>query len=104
MTIRYPDGTRHLIIEKFAHPEGLLYFEPFWHQAAGGVHLARGPVSGDGPWKVGDAVVTVTGCRGADPDMALQLATWQEYLTQCDGDYVERARLLETARRHGAEV
>lgn len=104
MTIRYPDGTRHLIVEKFVHPQGLLYFEPFWHSQPGCIHLAEGQVRGEGPWKVGDAVVTVTGCRGADPEMALQLAAWQEHLACCDGDYVAPAQRLETARQYGAAV
>ena len=106
MTIRYPDGTRHLMVERFAHPEGVLYFEPFWHLAGGdgGVHLARGPVRGEGPWKVGDAVVTVTGCQGSDPEMALELAAWQEHLLSGDGAYESRERILEIARRHGART
>lgn len=106
LTIRYPDGTRHLMVELFAHPEGVLYFEPFWHLSgdSGGVHLARGSVRGEGPWKIGDAVVTVTGCRGSDPEMALELAAWQEHLMCCDGEYQSRDRILEMARRHGAHA
>lgn len=106
LTIRYPDGTRHLMVEKFPHPEGILYFEPFWHwpEHGEGIHLVRGPVRGVGPWKIGDAVVTVTGCQGSDPEMALQLARWQEHLACCDGEYAPRAHILEAARRHGAVV
>lgn len=104
MTIRHPDGTRHLMVERFPHPDGLLYFEPFWHEGTGGVHLVAGEVRGEGPWKVGESVVVVTGCQGSDPEMALQLAAWQDHLACCEGRYVDPERLLETARRHGASV
>lgn len=106
LTIRYPSGQRHLMVEVFPHPEGLLYFEPFWHLAepGDGIQLARGPVRGEGPWKVGDAVITVTGCQGSDPEMALQLAQWQEHLACCEGAYASAELIRQTARRHGAEV
>ena len=94
------------MVEKFNHPEGILYFEPFWHLPGtdGGIHLARGSVHGDGPWKVGDAVVTVTGCRGSDPEMALQLAAWQDYRACCEGEYAAPALILATARHYGAAL
>lgn len=106
LTIRYADGIRHLMVEKFEHPEGILYFEPFWHLPGteAGIHLAQGSVRGDGPWKIGDAVVTVCGCRGSDPEMALQLAAWQEHLVCCAGAYAPRDLILTTARRYGASL
>ena len=94
------------MVEKFAHPEGILYFEPFWHLPGGegAIHLAQGTVRGVGPWKIGDAVVTVTGCRGSDPEMALQLAAWHEHLASCAGAYASQELILATARRHGATL
>ncbi len=102
--IRYPDNSRHFMVERFRHPDGVLYFEPFWHEAEPGtaIHVARGTVRGDGPWKVGDAVITVVGCHGADPEMALALADWQQYLAGCAGEYAPRSQIVETARRYGA--
>lgn len=106
LTIRYPDGTRHLMVASFPHPEGVLYFEPFWREQGVGnaAHLVRGPIKGEGPWKVGDAVVTVAGCHGTDPEIALQLAAWQEHLACCDGPYAEPEEILELARALGARV
>mgnify|MGYP005858420929 CR=1 FL=1 len=83
LLIRQPDGTRHIMAERFAHPEGILYFEPFWHlhrPAARAIHLACGEVRGEGPWKIGEAVVTVLGCQGSDPEMAGLYAEWQAFL------------------------
>jgi hypothetical protein len=88
LMIRCPQGDARIMVECFAHPDGILYFEPFWHQlpAGSGVHLQRGELRGDGPWKVGDCVITVLGCQGTHPQLAAQFAAWQEYLA---GDPVE---------------
>lgn len=94
------------MVERFPHPEGLLYFEPFWHLAPDGgrIHLAAGELRGEGPWKVGDRVVTIAGCAGTDRGIALELAEWQDYLKVCQGEYPPRDEILAVARRHGARV
>ena len=104
--IRYPDQARHVIIEKFPHPDGLLYFEPFWHLADDDslTHVVGGAFSGDGPWKMGDAVITVAACHGTDPEIASAVAEWAQYLQMCDGEYLVQERILEAARSLGADI
>ena len=43
----------------FQHPDGILYFRPFWDQLhdGEGIQIVTGEIKGEGPWKVGDAVV-----------------------------------------------
>jgi hypothetical protein len=78
-----------------------VYFRAFWDRmpAAQGIVLAAGEVRGDGPWKVGDAVVTLLGCHGSHPEQAAEYADWQCHLAQCR-DYPENEQLLALARKH----
>lgn len=107
LTIRYPGGEKHLIIEKFPHPQGFLYFVSFFHLMAfgDGIHLVKGEIQGSGPWKIGDAVITVTGCHGSDPETAAELASWQQYLL-ADGqhEYYSDDKIKSIARQLGAIV
>jgi hypothetical protein len=66
LLIRYPDTTVHVMVHCLRHPRGLVYFRPFWNRmpAAEGIVLATGEIRGDGPWKVGAAVVTGSGAVG----------------------------------------
>jgi len=104
LVIRLPDGSRHLMVERFPHPEGLLFFEPFWrdNERQPAVHLVHGPIRGGGPWKVGDAVVTVLGCREFELNSAWN--EWQALLLGGDTVYSDRAATLANARLHGAMV
>ena len=104
LTIRLPDGRKHLMVERFPHPQGLLYFEPFWEPPEHGVHLIRGALKGDGPWKIGDCVITVTGCQGADPQLAMEWSAWQEHLAVTGGEYVPREEVVALARGLGALI
>lgn len=92
------------MLERFRHPQGLLFFELGWERMdnASGIHLVTGEVIGEGPWKVGDSIVTVLGCQGTDPDMANLFAYWQMETGQGLADYPEHDDIVELARRHGA--
>lgn len=104
MTIRYPDGAKKLIIEKYPHREGLLFFEPFWHinGLEEGVHLIKGEMTGEGPWKINGHIITVTGCQGTDAEMAHKLSEWQTYLATPDIQYPAPQQIAELARKLGA--
>jgi hypothetical protein len=106
LVIRYPDGTKHLAIEIFKHPDGLIYFRPFWHITCHGdmIHLIEGVIKGDGPWKAGDCTISIAGCHGTDLDIALELADWQGYLMEHNGEYMPGERVQEEALRCGAII
>jgi len=104
LVIRHADGTRRLMAERFPHPAGLLYFEPFWRDNARqpAIHLVRGEIRGGGPWKVGDAVVTVLSCR--EFELNTEWNDWQGLLLGADTVYGDREATRASARQHGALV
>jgi hypothetical protein len=104
LLIRLPSGEQRVMAERFAHPHGLVFFDLFWHlgDPRETVHLVSGPIKGDGPWKVGDAVVRVLGCHGTDGPLASQFDEWRSYLTEHADAYPERAFIEAVARRYGA--
>jgi hypothetical protein len=102
LLIRYPDGTAHVMVHRLRHPQGLVYFRAFWNRMppAEGIVLAAGETRGDGPWKVGDAVVTLLGCHGSHPEHAAEYADWQLHLTQCQDAYPDSEQLAALASEH----
>ena len=106
LMIRLPSGQKRVMAECFPHPQGMLYFDLFWHlgDAQDTVHLVAGPIKGDGPWKVGEAVVHVLGCHGTDHELASAFENWRQYLLENVDAYPARALILAIARRHGAAV
>jgi hypothetical protein len=90
LVIRFGDGAEKVVVHCFPHRLGLLYLEPFWHQRTPGeaAHLVRGELGGDGPWKVGDAVIRLLGCHDADPHLQDQ--------------YPPPSQVRDIARRLGA--
>lgn len=106
LVIRFSDDHEQVIAAAFPHPAGLLYLDLFWHlrkpdQAA---HLLRGELRGDGPWRIGDAVIRVLGCHNTDPHLQDQFQPWNRYLEEQGDAYPPRGQILEVARRLGAEV
>lgn len=106
LVVRSPPGQQRIMAEVWPHSRGIVYFEPFWHLAetTATIHVIEGELKGAGPWKVGDHIIRVLGCRGVDPELALLLAQWQEYLAGCGGQYIERGELERVARQYGAEI
>ena len=106
LLIRLPGGEQHVMAERFAHPDGIVFFDLFWHlnDPSQTVHLVKGPIKGDGPWKVGDAVVRVLGCHGTDGLLARQFDEWRMYLTDHADTYPERPFIEAIARRLGATL
>ena len=103
LVIRYPDNSRHVMVGCFRHPDGIVYFRPYWDQLPGGegIQHVTGVLKGEGPWKVGDAVITVLGCQGTNPEQAAEFADWKFHLEQCGEDYPTRDELQAIAREHG---
>lgn len=106
LLIRHPGGEQRVIAERFALPNGLVYFELFWHLGNPDetVHVVEGPIKGDGPWKVGDSVVRVLGCHGTDGVLAQRFDQWRLYLADNADAYPPRPVIEAIARRHGASV
>jgi len=106
LMIRYPDDTRHVMVACFRHPDGIVYFRPFWDQLRDGegIQVASGDIRGEGPWKVGDAVVTVLGCQGAHPEQAAEFADWKFQLERRGECYPTRDELQAVVRGQGLIV
>lgn len=103
LIIRYPDDRLDVLIDCLHHPAGLVYFRPFWDRMSltEGIRLVTGEVRGRGPWKVGDAVVTVLGCQGTHPEQAAEFAEWQVYREQFGTKYPDVDALMQFAREAG---
>jgi hypothetical protein len=104
LVIRLPSGEKRLMAECFPHPRGLLYFQPFWREQGRppAIHLAEGEIRGEGPWKVGEAVITVLSC--ADPELGMEWNVWQQALCEPVTPYSDRESVLAAARERGARV
>lgn len=101
-------GETKVVAACFPHPKGLLVMDLFWHLStpAQAAHLLRGDLRGEGPWRIGDCIISVLGCQDTDPDLADAFARWNTYL-QSDAaaaEYPPRAQVLDIARRLGASV
>ena len=106
LAVRLPDGQKKILIEFFPHPEGLLGFELFWEQQDDPLSLIEvypGELKGDGPWKVGDAVLTVLACHGTDSELASHYANWQ-FEREMGKVYPSEAAVQEIAREQGASI
>jgi hypothetical protein len=100
LLVKLPDGHKCLVAEKYQHPDGILVFEPFWMDDISRCHLLAGEISGNGPWRVGDNVVSVLGC--SDPELSMLWTQWDELLANHDESY--QSLLLHTARSLGALI
>ena len=103
LVIRYPDKSVDVLVECLHHPAGLVYFRPFWDRMplTEGIRLVTAELRGSGPWKVGNAVVTVLGCQGTHPEQAAEFAEWQVYREQIGSHYPDVAALMQFAREAG---
>lgn len=101
LAIRFPDGEKQIMLRCFPSGDGLIFLAPYWDQlpAHQAFRFVAGPVKGEGPWKAGNAVITVLGCHGTDPELASEFAGWQSYLEQRGESYPDNARLRELAQR-----
>lgn len=105
--VKRDDGREHVMAERFQHPEGVLFFDLFWHQhmpASQAIHLLKGEIRGEGPWRIGDAVINVLGCQNTNPEMAGAFSEWQRFLENGAPGYPERAAIEKLAKAQGAIV
>jgi hypothetical protein len=107
LALRCRDGTRKVVAACFPHPRGVLYLDTFWNLSTPqrAAHLITGDLTGDGPWKIGDCVITVLGCSGTDPDLAQSFAQWRDYLeNQGEHQYPPDEQIRHIARKLGADI
>ncbi len=105
--VKRDDGREHVMAERFKHPDGVLFFDLFWHMhtpANKAIHLLTGEIKGEGPWRIGDAVINVLGCQHTNPDMATAYSEWQTYLENGAPDYPEITAIENLARARGAVI
>lgn len=103
LTIRLPSGETRLMAEVFPHPDGLLYFDLYWHELDPdqAFHVIRGEITGEGPWKIADNVINVLGCQGTDPELAALWQNWQALIQGPVSDYPQPELIAAIARRLG---
>lgn len=107
LVIRFADGSEKVVAACFPHPQGLLYLDLFWHRSSPdkAAHLIRGELSGDGPWRVGDAArIRLLGCHNTDPHLQDQFGPWRAYLEERGDEYPPQSQILDIARRLGATL
>jgi hypothetical protein len=106
LAIRFASGEKQIMIERLAYADGLLFLPTFWTETGlpEALRFVAGPIKGDGPWKVGDAVVTVLACHGTDAQLADEFASWQSYLAQIDEAYPARQEIESMMKTHAATV
>lgn len=104
--MRNPQGEEQVVAAVFPHPNGLLYFDLYWHlgQPEETIHLVEGTLSGEGPWKIGDYVINVLGCHGTNAQLASLYQQWQSYLQTAAEDYPPASLIAAIARRLGASI
>lgn len=106
LLVHYPGNISHLVADIFPHPEGILYFEPYWYEKGpDAAHTVRGMLQGEGPWKVGEIIIRLLSC--ADAELSMQWNEWQQYLsgprTETMPYHDEEAKKI-FARKIGASV
>jgi hypothetical protein len=105
LLIRHAGGVKHVMIECFRHPDGLVYLRRFRGREpdAQDMHFVQGEVTGEGPWKIGDAVMTLPGCHGSNPGETAEFAEWQFHAGQLGDACPSRSELEKMARDRGLQ-
>ena len=94
LLVRYPDGEQRLVAEKFTHPQGMVYAEPFWLESDSPIaYFLGGDITGDGPWKIDNVIVRLLSC--GDIEYSMQWAQWQQYLQSCSVTHAYHDQVLK---------
>ena len=104
LLLRSRNGEKTISAELFAHPQGIVWFELYWHLAPNPndkIHLLRGDLKGEGPWIIADTVISLVGCQGTDPEMAMQLSQWESYLLLNKTEYPGIETITQIAKQWG---
>lgn len=106
LAVNYQNGSKTIMVAYYPHAEGMVYLEPYWEQRSEGkeVVVLKGTVKGEGPWKVGDVVISLIGCQNTDAELAHQLADWEFHLENVGVDFYQPEKIRLLAKRYGAIV
>ena len=106
LAIRFGDGEKQIMVERLPYDGGLLFLPAFWTEKGvdASMRFVPGPIKGEGPWKVGDTVVTVLACHGTDAVLASEFSCWQGQLSQMGEAYPAREDILTLMKTHAATV
>ncbi len=106
LAIRFASGEKQIMTEHLAYGGGLLFLPVFWTETGidEALRFVPGPIKGDGPWKVGEAVVTVLACHGTDAELANDFSCWQTHLLQLGDAYPARDKIQKMMKTRAATV
>lgn len=106
LTLLSPVGNETLLAELYKHPKGLLYFDTYWHEktAEEGIHLIKGWLEGEGPWKISGHIIKVLACHGTNACLADEFSEWRNYRLSSPGEYPPQPMINSIARKLGAAV
>lgn len=103
LKVRLPNGEQQVVAELFRHPAGLLYFDLYWHQDKDkGIHLLKGELKGEGPWKIAEHIFYVLGCHGSDGVLATEFQQWRQWRLQNPEEYPDERMIQRIADNNGA--
>ena len=107
LAIRFKDtGEKQIMVHRIPYNDGLLFLAPFWLDSdpKEALRYVAGPIKGDGPWKVGDAVVTVLACHGSEARLASEFSCWQTRLMEMGDAYPDQDDIERLMKTHAAGV
>jgi len=104
LTILSPEGKETLLAEIYRHPKGLLCFDIYWHlkEPDEGIHLIKGWIEGEGPWKISGHIIKVLACHGTNACLADDFTEWRNYRLSNPGEYPPQPMIDSIAMKLGA--
>jgi hypothetical protein len=105
LVIRFKEsGEKQIMLERIAYNDGLLFLPTFWTDAGvdRALRYVPGPIEGEGPWKVGNAIVTVLACHGTDAELANDFSCWQSRLLELGEAYPAKQDIERQMKQHAA--
>jgi hypothetical protein len=105
LAIRFRDtGEKHIMVARLPYNGGLVFLPPFWIDMEPQLALryVPGPIDGEGPWKAGNAIVTVLACHGTDAVLANEFGCWQARLMELGDDYPDELAIVLFMKTHAA--
>ena len=106
LAVKYKNGEKFIMVAYYQHAEGIVYLEPFWQQKTEDKKavVLKGKLSGDGPWKIGQAVISLVGCHNTDPELAQMLSDWEFHLQEVGSDYYQPEGIRSLAKQYGGLI